>query len=411
MDKIAKKILITGGALSENKGAEAMTVATINIIKNAIKNAEITVASPIKRDIEIGADMDISIVTESKSKLSIVTNLLKSFFSRLPLLKFGNPYLDEYRNSDLIVDISGDVFSDVYKRGVLIVGWRYLVAIFLNKKFIIFPQTLGPYNKKFSKIVSKYIINRSSLTFTRERISYNYLNENFSLTEKSHKFAIDTAFFLPSEPLTDVYNDYFNESNKVVGLSVSQSIAKYSTQGNPEEKEIVLNNYVDIMKEFIEYLVNEKNYKVILVPHVTDTINNRHDDRIMQSMIINLLDTKINEKVFSITEDLPAIKLKSIIARCDYFVGSRMHASIASLSTSVPTIVIAYSKKYLGIMSHFGMEDFVFDVTTLSYDDLIDKFIKLTELNVQIKNKLNELNLKNRDEYYQLLLKSIQMHV
>ena len=73
MDKKVKNILITGGALSENKGAEAMTVATINIIRNAIKNAEITVASPIKRDIEIGADMDISIVTddvmESLSKL------------------------------------------------------------------------------------------------------------------------------------------------------------------------------------------------------------------------------------------------------------------------------------------------------------------------------------------------------
>ncbi|MGZ8831280.1 MAG: polysaccharide pyruvyl transferase family protein, partial [Thermoanaerobaculia bacterium] len=60
-----------------------------------------------------------------------------------------------------------------------------------------------------------------------------------------------------------------------------------------------------------------------------------------------------------------------IIGLCDFFVGARMHACIAALSQSIPTVAIAYSDKYTGVLESIGVGQLVADPRHLGIDAII----------------------------------------
>lgn len=57
-------------------------------------------------------------------------------------------------------------------------------------------------------------------------------------------------------------------------------------------------------------------------------------------------------------------EIKYLIGRCDFFIGARMHACIAALSQCIPTVSIAYSDKFIGVMKSIGMESYCVDPRT-----------------------------------------------
>ena len=48
------------------------------------------------------------------------------------------------------------------------------------------------------------------------------------------------------------------------------------------------------------------------------------------------------------------IEAKNYICHMDLFIGARMHATIGSFSSGVPTIPIAYSRKFEGVFGSIG---------------------------------------------------------
>jgi len=55
----------------------------------------------------------------------------------------------------------------------------------------------------------------------------------------------------------------------------------------------------------------------------------------------------------------------------DVFVGSRMHATIASFTTGVPTIPVAYSRKFAGFFENLGYQVLV-DLTSTGTDQAVE---------------------------------------
>ncbi|NIN03283.1 MAG: polysaccharide pyruvyl transferase, partial [Hydrotalea flava] len=66
-------------------------------------------------------------------------------------------------------------------------------------------------------------------------------------------------------------------------------------------------------------------------------------------------------------------ELKGIIGRCDLFIGARMHSNIASISMHVPTVALAWSHKYHGIMKMVEQEKYVCDIRTTTFNELVSK--------------------------------------
>jgi polysaccharide pyruvyl transferase WcaK-like protein len=132
------------------------------------------------------------------------------------------------------------------------------------------------------------------------------------------------------------------------------------------------------MKNFINYLIIDKKMKVLLIPHVFELSNiNQNDDLSYLSSIKSELGD-YNGNLEIINNQYNAAEIKYIISKCSFFIGARMHSTIAAISTNVPTIFLAYSNK--GI----GMSKFI-------YDDL-PLFIRMNDLNLElIKSKFNLL--------------------
>ena len=80
--------------------------------------------------------------------------------------------------------------------------------------------------------------------------------------------------------------------------------------------------------------------------------------------------------------------MKYIISECRFFIGARTHSTIAAYSTAVPTLVLSYSEKSLGIAEDLFVtsDGFAVRYPSLSGEnDLKDVFVK------NIYNRENEI--------------------
>lgn len=105
--------------------------------------------------------------------------------------------------------------------------------------------------------------------------------------------------------------------------------------------------------------------------------------------------TKSKENVDLIKGDYSPEELKEIIWLCDIFIGGRMHANIAALSSCVPTMATAWSHKYYGIMRTVGQEKYVCNFKTMNFEELKSKVDDLWDNREKIRE---ELKVKVEDQ-------------
>lgn len=152
-----------------------------------------------------------------------------------------------------------------------------------------------------------------------------------------------------------------------IGINISPMILNYES---PDDPGIILRNY----KHLIETILGETHDVIMLIPHVVTPYS---DD---MGPIRTLYDMYSDSGRVIMVQDAPAEELKYMISRCRLLIAARTHASIAAYSTYVPTLVVGYSVKALGIARDlFGTdEDYVCPVQGLRTDsDLTDAYTEL----------------------------------
>ena len=80
------------------------------------------------------------------------------------------------------------------------------------------------------------------------------------------------------------------------------------------------------------------------------------------------------------------VAAKSHIAGLDVFIGSRMHATIAAFTAGVPTVPVAYSRKFAGFFGSLGYGALV-DLTEASTTEAVAHTLAL----VEDRNRLSQL--------------------
>tara|TARA_B100002049_G_C16028400_1_gene353454 strand:- start:563 stop:1072 length:510 start_codon:yes stop_codon:yes gene_type:complete len=124
--------------------------------------------------------------------------------------------------------------------------------------------------------------------------------------------------------------------------------------------------------EFIRVTVKNYDMSVLLIPHVVplngDSKNNDAD--YMRPVLDSLSD--LGSRVRMMDSALNAAQIKQVISQCRFFIGARTHATIAALSSIVPTVSIAYSIKAKGINQDlFGHQDAVIESAEVSQTSLL----------------------------------------
>jgi polysaccharide pyruvyl transferase WcaK-like protein len=130
----------------------------------------------------------------------------------------------------------------------------------------------------------------------------------------------------------------------------------------------------------------------MLIPHV-DPLDgsDENSDSAYMSSLLNVLwqGGYSSEQIALLPRTYNACQLKAVISRCAYFIGARTHATIAALSTGVPTTSIAYSIKAKGINKDlFGHIRYVLETPDLSSITLDEHFSRLQNDRVPIVEML-----------------------
>ncbi|MCG8697670.1 MAG: polysaccharide pyruvyl transferase family protein, partial [Bacteroidales bacterium] len=288
---------------------------------------------------------------------------------------------------DMFLDITGgDSFSDIYGLKRFILGYlTKRVCMVTGKSFIMLPQTYGPFARSLTRHLAKSILKRCDRIYSRDREGIECISTLLS-KEQMQKVQLcpDVAFTLPalSEGL-----DYYAQlkalkakGQTLVGLNVSGLLYNGGYTGKNEFG--LACDYKSVIHDLVQHFLKEEDLSLVLIPHViSETIQIENDLFACQEIYHSLAEEQcqrvlVIDEAKSRTGDPCGIK--AIVGLCDFFMGSRMHATIASLSQCIPTVGLAYSKKFIGVYETIGVPDCVIDLRrddqSMILETIVDKY-------------------------------------
>jgi polysaccharide pyruvyl transferase WcaK-like protein len=127
--------------------------------------------------------------------------------------------------------------------------------------------------------------------------------------------------------------------------------------------------YDKLTYRLIDWFIAENDAPVLLVPHVFGT-EAESDASVCPRMFAELRH-KYPGKIGYAGGTYNQSEIKHLIGKCDFFLGARMHACIAAVSQCVPTVPVAYSDKFIGVMETLGIQDLVVDPRNMTEDEIV----------------------------------------
>lgn len=125
-----------------------------------------------------------------------------------------------------------------------------------------------------------------------------------------------------------------------IGLNFSPLMARYVTGGDRDR-------WIALCADIVRSIAASTTQPLLLIPHVTSDTPAADDFVLLETVAQRL--GELRGRVRCLPGTLSAAELKWVIARCSVFAGARTHATIAALSSGVPTLSFAYSPKAFGI--------------------------------------------------------------
>jgi colanic acid/amylovoran biosynthesis protein len=374
-DKMSKIFIYTHGG-SYNHGCEAIVRGTNEILKE--KTKMFLFSKNVQSEIRNGVDELYIIKRHLSYKFNyspkrIFAGILRKVFKNTSLsVKIAySPVINSATENDIAISVGGDMYC--YN------SYHWIVELnkFLKEKNVLLvlwgcsiePSALNDYLVKHLK--------EYDFITCRESITYNALIEN---GVKNVKLFPDPAFVLKPDKIS--LDEHPILKNKTIGINVSP-LLKVVSREDLLEKNII---------KLIEYIIKKTNYDILLIPHVDHEEERYYSERdytYMKKFFQKILETE--KRVKLLFPNYNAEQLKYIISKCNMFIGSRTHATIAAYSSCVPTQVIGYSIKSKGIAKDiFGTyENYVLPINRLkSEDDLIEGFIWLMKNEKNIRKHL-----------------------
>lgn len=324
-----RKVILYAHGGSGNHGCEALVRTTADIVHKAVGEYPDVVSTSPEQDKRYIEDIPIQFVkkgTDLSRVERIFAKAWKSLTGSLELYdKVEMKTIARDTKNALCISIGGDnyCYSDYSYYGRM--------NQYLNRngnKTILWGCSIEPELLKKEEVLED--LRRYDCITVRESLTYEAM-ENAGL--KNIQYCPDTAFLLPTKEmeLPSIFE------KKVVGINVSPLVMDYEMNSG-----MVMKNYVNL----VEYIINETEMNVALIPHVVWDFN---DDLIPLKSLYDKFKHTGRVELIDDEKKLNCCQLKYVISKCSYIVTARTHASIAAYSTGVPTLVVGYSVKAKGI--------------------------------------------------------------
>jgi len=419
MQKSPHKFCILGATFNNcNLGVGALASGIVTSIVSQYPDADVSILDyarePSTYHYQVGdRDVSIQIVNVRFSKRVYLSNNIALLIVWTLLLRLvpsrgwrnkwmmKNRVLRHILQADAIVSIAGgDSFSDIYGMARLAyVALPQLLVLSSGQELVLLPQTLGPFRRASAKAVARFIMKHAKSVYSRDRESIREAEAilGSDADPEKLKMSYDMAFVMPPVAPAQLNVSGWLQSrdgSRLVGLNVSGLLFVSTPDGGDPFG--FRDEYRKLVYRIIDFFVAEKNTRVLLIPHVLGCGAESDADACAQ--VHQKLAAQYGSRIHHVEGSYTPAEMKYVIGQCDFFLGSRMHACIAALSQTIPTVAIAYSRKFLGVMETIGVEDIVVDPQSMSGDAILDVIARLyqqkDELRSRLKNKMPEVKAR-----------------
>jgi len=288
------------------------------------------------------------------------------------------------REASVLFDASGYTLGSGWSRE----GGAYLLdtirmARRYGVKVVLMPQSFGPWDwardddAEFLEEVKEELAYCTRI-YARETEGYECLKalglDNVELSAdmviREKPFPNASDIFASSEPREIEYPEQGS-----VGFIVNENLFRI---GDPAT---VRTLYARILDKLVD-----KGESVYFLN--TSTADIELTEKILQ-------ETRSAGQVKVITGDHSSPELIDMISRFKYIVASRYHSIVFAYRSGVPAIIFGWATKYTDLASHFGQEQYVFDVRNPDVDRLMERIDEIGDRHEQetqlIRQRLEDI--------------------
>ena len=303
-----------------------------------------------------------------------------------------------FRNADYILDIGqGDSFADIYgKLRFDLINKIHREASKFHKPYCLLPQTIGPFKDPAIKAQAIKAIAGADMVMARDKQSYDYVINNVPQQKNVNEY-IDVAFFLP-------YKQMMYDKNFIhVGLNIS---ALLWHGGYTQDNQFGLKgDYQKTVRNIIDYFLSLPNVKLHLIPHVVGSERHIEND---YAVSFDFQQEYGNPNLILSPLFLSPVDAKSYISGMDFFMGARMHSTIAAFSSGVPVVPMAYSRKFNGLFIDTLGYDHMADLKVDTEEEVLNKIKALYESRNSLKEEISSANSGIVEDRKQLLINDLK---
>ncbi len=385
------KITCVGNASPANRGCEAIARGTASILrvafgnKTQFRNAYFSLpgapALPCSTD-AMHEDLPCPVpVPPPRFRLRWAARAVCSLTwpSRYRAMVYRD-LLRHVRDADFVLSIGGDNYSLDYGVPYNFIALDRFVRD-QKKPLVIWGASIGPFTSEpvFEKKILRHLRQEVTAIFAREPCTVAYLRSQ-GFSKNLHRMP-DPAFLLePSESALAAHLPL----EGAIGINLSPLMSRFITNGN-------LNAWVTCATEIVKSVRDQFDNPIILIPHVTAA---HSDDHAFMARIAQQVGHVPD--LHLVPPTLNAGQTKGLIARLGVLLAARMHASIAGLSSAVPTVSLAYSVKARGIHDQvLGTRQYVLDPEAISADrvcaTLADALRNGSALRTRLEHRMTDI--------------------
>ncbi len=422
----AGEFIVMGASLDTgNLGVSALLASTVQCLRRAFPEARIRlldgVQNPIPQIVHMadGQTVEVGRVGVRCNKTVWRQNHLLRLLVSAAFANFlpagwrkkwlsQNPYLNAIFSAKAVMDITGgDSFSDIYGLSRLARGWlRKNLVLLCGADLILLPQTYGPFKRRVARAMARDILSRATGVFSRDAESLEEITRLMDGRPRpvEPQFCPDVAYALDAVrqdgEQTVRIEQLKADGCRIIGVNISGLLYN---GGHTGKNEFGLRcDYKPLVKKIVSMFAGGEDCRVLLVPHVIPKDSGVENDLEACWEVWRSLSPAEQGKVIVLDGKYDQNEVKYVIGLCDFFVGARMHSTIAALSQCVPAVGMAYSKKFAGVFKTAGVEECVADMREMGGDAVVEKVRAIYEKREEIRKRLEKVTQGVKRTVYEI---------
>ena len=370
--------VVTGIALSGNKGAAAMALALIQGLERRLPDARFALFTYYPR-----ADREwlprllagrVTLVDASpvRALLRFPLLLWAGLARRLglpPALWRWGAAVRALDGALAFLDASGISFVDGRERFLPFNLLVTLPGVLLGVPTIKVSQALGPFDNPLNRAAARLVLPRLELVCARGEATERHLRR-LGLANVARYPDVTFCYRLeegaPAPVLPPALEELRDRGGELVGVSPSQVVhAACRRRGVP---------YLPMLRDFVVRLLEGGSGVVVLAHSARRGVSARHNNDLpVVAELRALLEdcgATADPRLLVIADELSPSALRRLIGGLDLLVASRLHAVVGALCMGTPTLVMGWSHKYGEILAAFDQERFALDYGSLDAETL-----------------------------------------